>query len=102
MVEPMSTTDTPASRRPALRVVHPASEPAEAGILQHMTLGSFDFELGGHLDNVTLAYRTWGRLNASGDNAVIILHALTGDSLAGGEDGWWTPLIGPGKPIDTG
>ena len=42
-----------------------------------------------------------GELNAAKDNAVIILHALTGDSLAAGEGGWWEPVIGPGKPIDT-
>jgi homoserine O-acetyltransferase len=60
-----------------------------------------DLELGGRLDDVTLAYRTWGRLNAAGDNAVLALHALTGDSRAGGEGGWWHPLIGPGRAIDT-
>ena len=48
-----------------------------------------------------MAYRTWGELNAAGDNAVIVLHALTGDSKAAGEGGWWEPLIGPGKAIDT-
>ena len=51
--------------------------------------------------NVTVAYRTWGRLNAAGDNAVLVLHALTGDSLAGGAGGWWEPLIGPGRALDT-
>ncbi len=101
MVEQMSTTDSPASRRPALRVVHPVSVPAEDGVLQQMALGGFDFELGGHLDNVSLAYRTWGRLNAAGDNAVIILHALTGDSLAADDGGWWEPVVGRDRPIDT-
>ena len=47
-----------------------------------------DLEWGGHLQNVTLAYRTWGELNAAGDNAVLVLHALTGDSRSGGEGGW--------------
>ena len=48
-----------------------------------------------------IAYRTWGRLNAAGDNAVLVLHALTGDSLAAGPGGWWDPLIGPGRALDT-
>jgi homoserine O-acetyltransferase len=64
-------------------------------------LGPLELELGGFLENVTLAYRTWGQLNAAGDNAVIVLHALTGDSRAGGDGGWWEPLIGPGRAIDT-
>lgn len=66
-----------------------------------MSLGAFDFELGGSLSNITLAYRTWGKLNERGDNAVIVLHALTGDSNAGGSGGWWEPLIGPGKALNT-
>jgi len=55
-----------------------------------------------------MAYETWGRRSATGDNAVLILHALTGDShVAGGIEpghrspGWWDGLVGPGKPIDT-
>jgi homoserine O-acetyltransferase len=66
-----------------------------------MALGPVDLELGGHLQDATLAYRTWGSLNAAGDNAVIILHALTGDSLASGPGGWWEPVVGTGRPIDT-
>ncbi len=64
-------------------------------------IGPLDLELGGRLANVTLAYRTWGRLNARGDNAILVLHALTGDSAAGGAGGWWEPLIGPGRALDT-
>lgn len=71
------------------------------GDLRLFETGRFDFELGGTLPSVTLAYRTWGRLNAAGDNAVIVLHALTGDSLAAGPGGWWTPLIGAGAAVDT-
>jgi homoserine O-acetyltransferase len=57
---------------------------------------------------VTVAYETWGRLNSKADNAVLVLHALTGDSHAAGPAGpghprvgWWDGLIGPGAPIDT-
>ncbi|HQY31010.1 MAG TPA: homoserine O-acetyltransferase [Thermomicrobiales bacterium] len=82
---------------PSLR----AADGAEDGALQSLSIGSLDLELGGHLADVTVAYRTWGKLNPAGDNAVLVLHALTGDSKAAGEGGWWAPLIGPGKAIDT-
>jgi len=74
----------------------------------HHRIGSFEPELGGHLAEVTLAYETWGELDASGENAVLIVHALTGDTHAAGEPseayrkgGWWNPMIGPGRAIDT-
>ena len=69
--------------------------------IRHASIGQLDLELGGQLADVTVAYRTWGRLNESGDNAVLVLHALTGDSQAGGPGGWWEPLIGPGRALDT-
>lgn len=60
------------------------------------------------LDNVRLVYETYGTLNASRSNAVLICHALSGHHHAAGyhsEDddkpGWWDYYIGPGKPIDT-
>lgn len=53
-------------------------------------------ELGGTLA-YELAYRTWGQLSPSGDNAVIVCHALTGSADA---DAWWAPLFGPGKSLD--
>ena len=55
-----------------------------------------------------MAYETWGELNAQRDNAVLVLHALTGDSHVVGPagpdqptPGWWDGLIGPGAPVDT-
>ena len=55
-----------------------------------------------------MAYQTWGRLNPQRDNAVLVLHALTGDSHVVGPagpdqptPGWWDGLIGPGAPLDT-
>lgn len=86
--------------RPRLHLVDPAPGAGE-GELRTMEIGALDLELGGRLDAVTLAYRTWGRLNEAGDNAVLVVHALTGDSRATGEGGWWTPMIGPGRPFDT-
>lgn len=50
------------------------------------------------IPEVTIAYETWGELSASCDNAVLICHALSGDSHA---IGWWERMIGPGKAIDT-
>ena len=77
-----------------------APEPVD-GELQWFSTGPLQLELGGSLPGATVAYRTWGRLNETRDNAILVLHALTGDSQAAGEGGWWTPLIGPGKALDT-
>ena len=58
-------------------------------------------ESGEKLGPITLAYETYGKLNAQKSNAILILHALSGDAHAAGPDGWWENLIGPGKGIDT-
>lgn len=63
-----------------------------------MDVGALDCEAGGHLPAVTVAYETWGTLSPAKDNAVLVCHAISGDSHA---VGWWERLIGPGKPIDT-
>jgi homoserine O-acetyltransferase len=60
--------------------------------------GPLQCEAGGYLPSITVAYETWGELNATRDNAILVCHALSGDSHA---IGWWSRLIGPGKPIDT-
>jgi homoserine O-acetyltransferase len=69
---------------------------------------SFVLEGGGTLRHVQVAYETWGELSPAGDNAILVCHALTGDSHAAGgvgpghpAPGWWEPLIGPGLPLDT-
>ena len=65
-------------------------------------------ESGAKLGPVTLAYETYGTLNARKDNAVLVLHALSGDAHAAGwhegdkKPGWWDSMIGPGKAFDTG
>ncbi len=62
--------------------------------------------MGGHLEEVTVCFETWGELDAEGRNAVLVCHALSGDSHVARHDaeddpGWWEILVGPGKPIDT-
>jgi homoserine O-acetyltransferase len=90
-------------KRSRLRVVRHRGDAALLPDSPRLTaeIGRLDLELGGRLENVTVAYRTWGRLNAARDNAILVLHALTGDSQAGGPGGWWEPLIGPRRALDT-
>ena len=68
----------------------------------------FAVESGDVLSNVTVAYETWGALNADASNAILVCHAWTGDSHAAGRagpghngPGWWDDVVGPGKYIDT-
>lgn len=62
---------------------------------------------GQHLPELTIAYQSYGTLNADKSNAILICHALTGDQYvasnhpATGKEGWWVRMVGPGKPIDT-
>jgi len=65
-------------------------------------------ESGRQLTEVTLCYETFGKLNAAKDNAILVCHALTGDSHAAArykpeepKPGWWDDAIGPGKALDT-
>lgn len=64
------------------------------------------FAHGGRLPEIQVSYESWGTLNAARDNAVLVIHPLaldchvTGD-YAGQPVGWWEPLVGPGRAIDT-
>ncbi|MFF9623689.1 homoserine O-acetyltransferase [Streptomyces griseosporeus] len=65
-------------------------------------------EAGGELPGVRLAFETWGQLAPDRSNAVLVLHALTGDSHVSGPagpghptPGWWDALVGPGRALDT-
>jgi len=71
---------------------------------------TFDIKLesGRKIDGVKIAYESWGELNKERSNAILVLHALTGDSHAYGSAtrahptaGWWNGIVGPGKAIDT-
>ena len=79
-----------------------------AGDRQFAPLPTFKTGSGRELFNAKLAYETWGTLNEDASNAVLIMHALTGDSHAVGSaskqhptEGWWNGIIGPGLAIDT-
>ncbi|MDT8902529.1 homoserine O-acetyltransferase MetX [Anaeroselena agilis] len=66
----------------------------------------FELIRGGVLSEVTVAYETYGTFAPDRDNAVLVCHALTGDSHCAAhndqdEEGWWDLLVGPGRPIDT-
>ncbi|GAA1473149.1 Homoserine O-acetyltransferase [Corynebacterium felinum] len=66
------------------------------GELTHVAIGDFHTEAGATLPNVTIAYQAWG--NYTGDNLILVEHALTGDSNVAE---WWADMLGPGKALDT-
>jgi len=76
-----------------------------ADIIKHPH--EFVLESGEKFGPVTIAYETYGRLNARSSNAILITHALSGDAHAAGfhqgdkEPGWWNDMIGPAKAFDT-
>ncbi|MEQ8965744.1 MAG: homoserine O-acetyltransferase [Azospirillaceae bacterium] len=92
---------------------HVSAEPADVPIdlpghrLRLAADRAMPLDCGAALGPFTLAYQTYGRLNADRSNAVLVCHALTGDQFVAephpvtGKPGWWGLLVGPGKPIDT-
>jgi len=73
-----------------------------------VSIGDLTLERGAELPHVRVAYETYGTLNSHRSNAILVVHALTGDShLAGASGpghptgGWWSGLVGPGKSLDT-
>ncbi|GAA1841214.1 homoserine O-acetyltransferase MetX [Agromyces salentinus] len=71
-------------------------------------IGDVELESGRTLPGTRIAYESWGELSPAGDNAVLVLHALTGDSHVVGpagpahaSPGWWPGVVGPGLAIDT-
>nr|WP_308800116.1 homoserine O-acetyltransferase [Agromyces protaetiae] len=78
------------------------------GHRRFVRIGDVALESGGVLPDVRMAYETWGELSPARDNAVLVLHALTGDAHVSGPSGpghptagWWPGIVGPGLAIDT-
>lgn len=89
----------------------PESPPAPGWPGRLVDIGPLRLERGGRLPAVKLHVETWGTLSPNADNAVLIEHALTGDSHVvatpdspdplAARPGWWEGLVGPGLPLDT-
>jgi homoserine O-acetyltransferase len=78
------------------------------GNRKFVSIGRMFLERGGELPLVRVAYETFGTLNSDASNAILVLHALTGDSHLIGDSGpghstagWWTGIVGSGKAINT-
>ena len=100
--------DTPSPESfPASGAWFPGDEPGRREFFIFGGARPFALEGGGELSEATLAYETWGDLNADASNAVLVCHALTGDSHAVGPPepghpggGWWNQFLGRGESID--
>ncbi|WP_394551325.1 homoserine O-acetyltransferase [Agromyces sp. MMS24-JH15] len=78
------------------------------GDRRFVRIGDVALESGDVVPNATIAWESWGRLSPARDNAILVLHALTGDSHVVGPAGpghatagWWEGVVGPGRAIDT-
>ncbi len=77
------------------------------GRVVHLPLpDGFTTRGGARLTSIQVSYECWGSLNAARDNAVLLIHLLTTDphatgEFAGQQPGWWEPLVGPGRALDT-
>ena len=75
------------------------------GTVRTCRIGDFETENGDVIPDAHIAFETFGTLNAEATNAILVEHALTGDSHvtsgASGVPGWWDDVVGPGKAIDT-
>jgi homoserine O-acetyltransferase len=83
-------------------------DPANLPNHTHVTFDDgITLECGASLRHHTVAYRTYGMLNADRSNAILVCHALTGDQYVAephpitGKPGWWDAVVGPGRPVDT-
>ena len=70
----------------------------DVGDREFVKVGDIELESGEVLTDVTIAYQSWGTLNAARDNAILVNHAMTGWSDV---PGWWPSMVGPGLPLDT-
>lgn len=84
----------------------PSASGAAARALEIPLAAPFETVLGGRIERLQVAYETWGTLDATRSNAVLVVHPLAMDchvtgEFAGAERGWWEPLVGPGRAVDT-
>ncbi len=86
----------------------PEHRPVSVGRCMDITPDApFRFDCGAELPSITMAYQTYGTLNADKSNAILLCHGLTGDQYISGthpvtgKDGWWEDLVGPGDVFDT-
>ncbi len=94
-------------RLPVSGAWRPGDDPGRRQFVDLFAGAPLDLEFGGQLGPITVAYETWGRLAPDAGNAVLVLHALTGDSHLAGpvgpghrSPGWWSTLVDPGGPLD--
>lgn len=102
----------PDPRENGHRIRHTRETPGSVGIVQRQSAhfpGPLPLRSGAVLEGFTLAYETYGTLNADRSNAILICHALSGDAHVAGyhtddpyeRPGWWDEAVGPGKMFDT-
>jgi len=93
--------------------VKPSQSPADSIVASNSAVMEFaadqplKLDCGKEISPLKIAYQTYGTLNQARSNAIVVCHALTGDQHVAsehpetGRPGWWTTMIGPGKPVDT-
>ena len=75
--------------------------------IAHFPNANFKLDSGDTINDLNIAFKTFGKLNTKKNNAILICHALTGDQYVSGTNpitgrkGWWSRMVGPNKPIDT-
>jgi homoserine O-acetyltransferase/O-succinyltransferase len=78
----------------------------DGGLIRFAPEQTLTLDSGASLDGLEIAYRTYGRLNAARSNAVLVCHPLTHDQHVAsvhpltGKPGWWSQVVGPGRPLD--
>ena len=98
-----ATPETAAVQHARLNEVHAPSSP----VVHFDNRAPLRLACQQELAPFSIAYQTYGTLNAAKSNAILICHALTGDQHVAnvhpvtGKPGWWETLVGPGKPVDT-